>query len=136
MASAGTTVFVTTHYLDEAENCHRLGFMYQGRLIAVGSPQALKDGMRAGVMLELDCREPFRALRLLRSEPSMVRVSLFGSRVHVLVEEPTEAEPMIREVLKAGGLTIERLERIPFSLEDLFVIFIDMEEQRRRETGG
>jgi ABC-2 type transport system ATP-binding protein len=136
MASAGTTVLVTTHYLDEAENCHRLGLMYQGRLIAVGSPQALKDGMRAGVMLELECREPFRALRLLRAKPSVARASLFGSRVHVLVEDVTEAGPMIRKILKAGGLAIERLEQIPFSLEDLFVIFIDMEEQRRREIGG
>ncbi len=136
MASAGNTVFVTTHYLDEAENCHRLGLMYQGRLIAVGSPQDLKDGMRAGVMLELQCREPFRALQLLRSEPSLARTSLFGSRVHVLVEDSTAAEPMIRKLLRAAGLAIERLEQIPLSLEDLFVIFIDMEDHRRREIGG
>jgi ABC-2 type transport system ATP-binding protein len=136
MASAGTTVFVTTHYLHEAEHCHRLALMYQGRLIALGSPQTLKEGMRAGVMLELQCREPFRALRLLRSEPSLARASLFGSRVHVLVEDAAGAEPVVREALKAGGLAIEQLEAIPLSLEDLFVIFIEMEEQRRRETGG
>jgi ABC-2 type transport system ATP-binding protein len=135
-AAAGTTVFVTTHYLDEAENCHRLGLMYQGRLVAEGSPQALKDRMRAGVMLEVTCREPVTALRLLRAEPVLASASLFGRRLHVLVEEPTTAEPVIREVLGRTGLAVEAMEPIPFSLEDLFVLFIQMEEQGRRERGA
>ncbi len=136
LASAGTTVFVTTHYLDEAENCHRLGLMYQGRLVAVGSPRELKDGMRAGIILEVDCNEPFAALRYLRAVPSLARANLFGSRVHVLVEDRAEAEPMIRDALTAHGISIEGLEPIPFSLEDLFVIFIDMVEQGRSEMSG
>ncbi|MBI4591359.1 MAG: ABC transporter ATP-binding protein [Candidatus Rokubacteria bacterium] len=136
LAEAGTTVFVTTHYLDEAEHCHRLGLIYRGRLLAVGSPQALKDGMRAGVMLELECREPFRALRLLRSEPLLARASFFGSRLHVLVEDAAEAELLIRKALTRAGLPVRRLEPIAFSLEDLFVIFIDMAEQGWRERRG
>lgn len=134
LAAAGVTVFVTTHYMDEAENCHRLGLIYYGRLIAVGSPQTLKDGMRAGVMLELECPDPFTALRLLRTEPSLSRASFFGRRIHILVEDADEAEPLIRETLKGEGLTVDHLEVIPFSLEDLFVTFIEMEEQGRRET--
>ena len=136
LAAAGTTVFVTTHYLDEAEHCHRLALIHQGRLLAVGSPQALKDGMRAGVMLELTCRDPLAALRLLRGQPPLARASLFGRRLHVLVEDAGEAEPVIRATLAAAGIAVDRLEPIPFSLEDLFVIFIDMEERRRRETRG
>jgi ABC-2 type transport system ATP-binding protein len=135
LASAGNTVFVTTHYLDEAEYCHRLGLIYQGRLVAEGSPQGLKDEMRAGVMLELTCPEPFRALRLLRAEPA-VRASLFGRRLHVVVEDAAEGERTVRETLAAGGLSVEQIEEIPFSLEDLFVIFIDMQERGRRERGG
>lgn len=136
LASAGTTVFVTTHYLDEAENCHRLGLMYQGQLVAVGSPRELKDGMRAGIMLELECREPFAAVRHLRAVPPLARANLFGNRIHVLVEDRAEAEPMIRQALRPQGISVERLEPIPFSLEDLFVIFIDMVEQGRREKDG
>ncbi len=135
LAQAGVTVFVTTHYMDEAENCHRLGFIYEGRLIAVGSPQGLKDGMKAGVMLEVECRKPFIALRLLRSHPALSHANLLGRRLHVLVDDAVVAEPMIRETLKEGGIVVEHLEQIPFSLEDLFVIFVDMEEQRRRESG-
>lgn len=134
LAAAGVTVFVTTHYMDEAENCHRLGLIYYGRLIAVGSPQTLKDGMRADVMLELECADPFTALRLLRTQPSLSRASFFGRRIHILVEDAGEATPLIRQTLKLGGLTIDHLEPIPFSLEDLFVIFIEMEQQGRREA--
>ncbi len=134
LAAAGVTVFVTTHYMDEAENCHRLGFIYHGRLIAVGSPQALKDRMRAGVMLDLECRDPFTALRLLRTQPTLSGASFFGRRIHILVEDAVLAEPLIRETLKAGGLAVDHLELIPFSLEDIFVTFIEMEEQGRREA--
>ncbi len=136
MASAGTTVFVTTHYLDEAEHCHRLALIHQGRLLAIGSPQALKDEMRAGVMLDLACGDPPAALRLLRAEPALARASLFGRRLHVLVDDPGETQAAIRATLAAAEVPVERLEPIPFSLEDLFVIFIDMAEQGRRETGG
>ncbi len=136
MASAGTTVFVTTHYLDEAEHCHRLALIHQGRLLAIGSPRALKDEMRAGTMLEVTCADPLRALRLLRGEPDLARASLFGRRLHVLVEDVALAESAIHRALGAARIAVDRLEPIPFSLEDLFVVFIDMAERRWRETDG
>lgn len=134
LASQGVTIFVTTHYLDEAENCHRLGLMYRGRLVAQGGPAELKEGMRAGEMLELDCPEPLQALRLLRSQPQCSHVALFGSRLHLLVADPGEATPVIRDALGRRGITVARLEPVPFSLEDLFVIFIEMEEQGRKNA--
>ena len=136
LAATGTTVFVTTHYLDEAENCHRLGLMYQGRLVAEGSPEALKAGMQAGVMLEVTCREPLKALQLVRAEPALASGSLFGRRLHVLVEEPAAAEPVIRGILERAGIAVDNIEPIALSLEDLFVLFIQMEEQGRRERGA
>jgi ABC-2 type transport system ATP-binding protein len=108
--------------------------MYQGRLVALGSPRGLKDGMKAGVMVEVQCREPLKALRLLRSVPSLDRASLFGSRIHIFVEDASQAEVKIRRKLESEGISVDRFEPIPFSLEDLFIIFIGMEEQRRRET--
>lgn len=134
LASQGITIFVTTHYLDEAENCHRLGLMYRGRLVAQGSPAELKEGMRAGEMLELECPEPLQALRLLRSLPQCSHVALFGNRVHLLVQDSAEAGPVIEERLRQRGITVNRLEPVPFSLEDLFVIFIEMEEQGRQSV--
>jgi len=136
LAAAGTTVFVTTHYLDEAEYCQRVGLIYQGRLVAEGSPRALKEGMRAGVMLEVECAEPLAALRLLRAEPALGWASLFGRRLHVLVAEAAEGERAVRASLEPRGLAVARVEPVPFSLEDLFVLFIEMEERGRRERGG
>lgn len=127
LAAAGVTVFVTTHYMDEAENCHRLGLMYQGRLVAAGRPQELQDSMPAGVMLELECREPFIALRLLRAHPAFARVSLFGRHLHVLVEDATMATALLTQTLQAGGVTLAHLEAIPLSLEDLFVLLIEQQ---------
>lgn len=132
LASRGVTIFVTTHYLDEAENCHRLGLMYRGRLVAEGSPAELKEGMRAGEMLELECPAPLQALRLLRSQPSCSHVALFGNRLHLLVTDPAGAIPVVSDTLGRHGITIDRLEPVPFSLEDLFVIFIEMEERGRK----
>ncbi len=134
LSSQGITIFVTTHYLDEAEDCHRLALMYRGRLVAKGSPRGLKEGMRAGEMLEVECTEPLKAMRVLRSFPQGSHGALFGSRLHLLVEDPEEAIPAIIQVLGREGIAVHRVEVIPFSLEDLFVIFIEMEEQGRREA--
>ncbi len=135
-AELGTTVFVTTHYLDEAEYCHRVGFLHHGRLVASGRPQELKEGMRAGDLLEVDCTETIRALRLLRKEPSLSWASLAGRHLHVLVEDAERGEAAIRRALSAIRISVRRVERIPYSLEDLFAIFIDMEERGRSERDG
>jgi ABC-2 type transport system ATP-binding protein len=134
LAAAGVTVFVTTHYMGEAENCHRLGLIYQGYLVALGSPQTLKAEVQAGTMLELACRDPFTALRLLRAQPSLSQTSLFGRQLHVLVEDVAAATPLIDTTLQAAGLVVERVEQIPLSLEDLFVLLIAQEEQKRNAS--
>ena len=136
LAARRTTVFVTTHYLDEAEYCHRVGFLYRGRLVAVGSPDELKQGMRAGVVLEVECRQAVPALRRLRAEPSLAWVSLVGPRLHVLAGEAAVGEESIRKALSDAGIAVDRVAPIPYSLEDLFAIFIDMEERGRSERGG
>ena len=136
LAEAGTTVFVTTHHLDEAEYCHRVGLISEGRLVAQGSPRALKDGMRAGAMLEVDCAEPLRALRVLRAAPGLAWASLFGRRVHVVADAVAAGERTVRAALAPHDLAVTRVAAVPFSLEDLFVIFLEMEAQGRRERGG
>jgi len=136
LAGRGVTVFVTTHYMDEAEHCNTLGLIYHGRLIATGSPVSLRANMRAGEMLEVTCPEPIRALRATQKMDGVLSAGLYGDRIHVLVEDAARFAPEVQAALSAEGHTAHRVERIPFSLEDLFVVFIEMEESRQRQLEG
>jgi ABC-2 type transport system ATP-binding protein len=129
LAERGVTVFVTTHYMDEAEHCHRLGLLYNGRLIAIGSPEALRSGMRAAEMLELECDQPVPALALFR-EVEGVQASFAGDRLHLLVDNAERERPRLLARLQEAGHAVRRLERVPLGIEDVFMEFIRMEQER------
>jgi ABC-2 type transport system ATP-binding protein len=129
----GVTVLVTTHYLDEAEHCDRLGFIYDGRLIGLGSPATLKKetAWRLGVPLYLDCAEPLRAWDLLRGQ--FPRLFLYGRRVRVFSLDPEEDGLQIRRLLEENGITLHRLQEEDIRLEDAFIHFIEREEEKAKE---
>lgn len=129
IAERGVSVLVTTHYMDEAEHCHTLGLLYNGRLIALGSPQELRDGMRADEMLELECDRPIPALALFRDE-SGVQASFFGDRLHLLVDDAASARPRLLARLEQAGHHVRRIETVPHGIEDVFIAFIQMEQAR------
>lgn len=130
LSSRGVTVFITTHYMDEAEHCNTLGLIYNGRMIAHGSPADLRTNMRAGQMLEIVHSDPLRALRHVKEMDGVISAGLFGDRVHALVEDPKRLTRDIQSVLAPEGYSPRSILPIPFSLEDLFVTFIEMEESR------
>jgi ABC-2 type transport system ATP-binding protein len=136
LSDAGVTVFVTTHYMDEAEHCNRLGLIYEGRLIAEGRPESLKLDSQDGIMLELECADPFGALALVRREPYVVSASLFGRHVHLLVEDSNDAKTSIVERLRSAGVAVDGIEVIPFTLEDAFIRLIDQAETRGTASDG
>jgi ABC-2 type transport system ATP-binding protein len=124
LVAGGTTILVTTHYMDEAEHCNRLGFIYGGRLIAEGKPDALKAGAAAEVFRITPSSVGEAYAALLRAFPGAM-VSILGNNVHVSgsgVEEETLAR-----ALDAAGVAYAALERSTPSLEDLFVMFIEKE---------
>jgi ABC-2 type transport system ATP-binding protein len=121
LAGEGVTIFVTTHYMEEAECCDRLGFIFGGRLIALGSPGELK-GAFAGEVIQLGCERPFEVLGRVEGVPGVQRAALFGAGLHLTVESAAEAMPLIRDALQDTPVT---MERIPPSLEDLFVAFME-----------
>jgi ABC-2 type transport system ATP-binding protein len=131
LSARGVTIFVTTHYMDEAEHCNTLGLIYNGRLIAHGSPENLRSNMRAGQMLEIACPDPLRALRRVKEIDGVLSAGFFGDRVHVLVEDTKRLIPDIASALGTEARPALNITPIPFSLEDLFVTFIEMEESRR-----
>ncbi|MFQ5611859.1 MAG: ATP-binding cassette domain-containing protein [Anaerolineae bacterium] len=135
LSAQGMTIFVTTHYMDEAEHCHDLGLIYRGRLIARGSPAQLRAGMKLGELLEIETDRPAQALPLVSALPGTLSASVFGDRLHALVTDTGAVAPQIEQTLRAGGLRVKRLRPAPMSLEDLFITFIEMEEGGRRARG-
>jgi len=129
-ADHGAAVLVVTHYLEEAEQCNRLGFMIAGELVAQGSPAEVKRAM-SGHLLEIETGAGQKALRVLREHCGAGRVSLFGDRLHVVVDSAEAAAAELRECLAAQGVAVRRISGIEFSLEDVFISLI---EQRRHAT--
>ncbi len=124
MSQAGTTVFVTTHYMDEADYCDRLGLIYRGRIIAEGTPNELKMKHMTRTVLEVDADRVVEALDLLNR--NSVEAAIFGSLLHATVEDAGEGERAIRRVLGEAGITVRKIERIVPSLEDVFVTLIEV----------
>ncbi len=130
LADRGVAVLVTTHYLEEAEQCNRLGMMVAGELVAQGSPSDLKAAQR-GTLIELITDEPQRAANLLKGEMERWRVSLFGDRLHVVVDEDEAAGiRKLTERLKREQINVTRAYRERYSLEDVFISIV---KQTRRE---
>ncbi len=121
LADGGVTIFVTTHYMDEAEHCHRLAFIQAGRIVALGSPSEVKESVMRGQVLEVDCDKPDQALRALRELEGLDEVALYGALIHVVAEGIAERRQEIEGVLTSAGLEVRALDVIAPSLEDAFI---------------
>jgi len=130
MAETGHTVFVSTHYMDEAEYCNRLALMYRGKVIALGTPEELKRDLDGHGLLRLDTAETLDTMRALEGVPGVIESAVFGGGLHVVVEEPQGAMERIRQKLASEKIEIRRLEPITPSLEDVFVAMIEAEERK------
>lgn len=122
-AESGTTVFVSTHYMEEAEYCTRLALMNRGRLIALDRPAAFKQSM-AEPLFHLTTDNAPLAVKALQGAPGVAAAALFGRLVHVAVRDAEEAGRTIPSTLANAGLTCTNLERITPSLEDVFVSLV------------
>ena len=123
LADGGTTVFVTTHYMEEAEYCHRLALMNRGRLIALDTPAGLRAGAREP-LLELATPDAVAALGALDGAPGVVRAGLFGRDLHVTVSDRDAALRALPERLASRGIDVTGLREIPPSLEDIFIALV------------
>jgi len=121
MVNEGVTVFVTTHYMDEAEYCNRLALLDRGRIVAMGTPTELKSGRMKGQLLLVECEPLGRALEILQTAPDIQDVAVFGSSIHAVVQDAAVAIPAIRELLARQKIRTGRVEPIAPSLEDVFV---------------
>jgi ABC-2 type transport system ATP-binding protein len=129
LADAGTAILVTTHYLEESEQCNRLGLMVAGELVMEGTPTGIKSKQR-GHLLELVVDQPQRAADLLKRDMERWRVSLFGNRLHVISDDdPASAERSITENLLANRIRVFQARQERFSMEDVFISIVERARQ-------
>ncbi|OPX96560.1 MAG: putative ABC transporter ATP-binding protein YbhF [Syntrophorhabdus sp. PtaU1.Bin002] len=124
MAASGTTVFVTTHYMDEADYCDRLALIYRGKLIAEGTPTVLRKEYMPRDVLEVDVDKVVDAMDLLAGIG--MEAAIFGSTLHVTVEDAETGISHVGELLRKSGIVVKRVEKIVPSLEDVFVTLIEV----------
>jgi len=124
LVSEGVAILTSTSYLDEAERCHRVGLLYQGRMLFCDEPTELKKRF-PGIVLELRSPEPARAMDALRGVPGVRSAVLVGDAVHLFADGDGERAAQIRHRLDAAGVAADSLEAIPPSIEDLFVSAVE-----------
>jgi len=126
MAEEGVTILVTTHYMDEAELCQRVGFLSRGRLIALDTPDQLKNTQMRGQVLEINVDDPDRAMRLLKSVQAeglmpFDEVAMYGAQIHAVVPDAEASIPQVRAHLERADVKVESVEWIAPTLEDVFI---------------
>ena len=121
LSERGTTVFVTTHYLDEAEYCNDIRLIHAGRIVAGGSPWELKAKVIRNPILEVSSDRTVEALEILQKEPWVLETSIFGTSLHISVGDEEEGRRLIRDRLAREGIAVHRVDRISPSLEDVFI---------------
>lgn len=130
LSEQGHTIFVTTHYMDEAEYCHRLALMYRGRVIAEGTPDELRSELEGHHPLIVELSDIIDGMKALEEVPGIIDISLSGAGLRVIAEDPNRAEGLIADALVSAGVPLRSLRRVPPSMEDVFVARIEQEERK------
>ncbi len=131
LAEEGTTVFVSTHYMEEAEYCHRLALMNRGKLIALDTPRRLRETLKRPV-LEIKTADSVRAVEALEGSGEVLESGMFGRHVHAIVHDLDRAREALPRVLREAQVPVESMEPVAPSLEDVFVALV-MEQGGARE---
>ena len=126
LVAEGITVFITTHYMDEAEHCHRLAFIQHGKIIAQGTPRTIKGKSMKGSVLEIETPQAEELIQFLdtqRDEGQLqdLTAELYGPLVHVFTTHPASQAQKIRTLARQAGIEIQAINEIDPSLEDVFI---------------
>jgi ABC-2 type transport system ATP-binding protein len=134
LADEGTTVLVTTHYMDEAERCHRLAFIFRGALLDIGTPDEIVRRRELQVA-ELRVSDPAKAEAAFSSDPRVEEVSYYGHVLRLCVRSGADALSVAHELLSRAGLEAQAAERVRTTVEDAFVAMVrtDQREQQAQD---
>ncbi len=125
LSSDGTTIFVTTHYLEEAEFCNNIILINAGKLVAEGNPKELKSEFIKNKILEVECERVVDALEILSKENFVEETSIFGNTIHLSVNDNFRSNEQVKQSLSASSIEIFRIDEISPTLEDVFIKLVD-----------
>jgi ABC-2 type transport system ATP-binding protein len=131
LSQEGVTVLVTTHYLDEAERCHRVALIHGGKLAALGTTAEVKGIFRDRPIVEVRAEDAVAVMRALDETPEVEKTSLFGTAVHAVLRSKTVTPTHLRDTLQQRGLTIESVDEVLPSLEDVFLDVVEKAGEAR-----
>lgn len=132
MASRGVTLFVTTHYMDEADRCNMIGFIWQGRLVAYGSPEEIKTKIMDQDVLIIKTSSLHQAFGYLKEIPVVLDANIYGDQLHAIVDSAEQAIPIVEKALTSKGLKVEGISLSKPTIEDVFIYI----SGRRRDSEG
>ncbi len=136
LSAEGTTVLVTTHYLDEAEHCHRLAIMHAGRLAALGTTAGLKGVFERRPIVQVQAPRPVEVMRALDARPEVEKTSIFGTAVHVVLRGASHAPDAVGGWVRDAGLRVDAVAPVNPSLEDVFLDVVERAEADRPPAGA
>jgi len=136
LSSGGTTVFVTTHYLDEAEYCNTISLMHAGRIVASDSPGQLKKKWIKNPILEFRSGEIIRAMEIIQSQSWALEATIFGSSLHVSVNDADVGRDRINKLMGEHGIGVENIRRVDPTLEDVFITLIEGQDPEKEPKGA
>ena len=119
LADSGVALFVTTHYMEEAERCNQIAFIARGKMLKIGEPEKLKKAL-PGDVLEVECKPLLKASRVLAQLPGVIKLTAYGTTVHINVEDGEKIRPLIQEAAQKNGFQAAAIRKIDASLEDVF----------------
>ncbi|HKI77740.1 MAG TPA: ATP-binding cassette domain-containing protein [Ignavibacteriaceae bacterium] len=129
LSTGGTTILVTTHYLEEAEFCNNIILMNAGKLIAEGNPKELKTNYLKNPIFEVECENVVTAMELLEKQDFVEDTSIFGNQIHIIVKEDNGNIDLIKNVLVQNSIKIERIDQIIPTLEDVFIHLLEKDKK-------
>lgn len=121
LAREGITLFVTTHYMEEAERCNKIGFIWKGKLVAYGTPEDIKKNMYTEEILTIKAEPQYKAFEILKENTQILDANFYGDEIHLVVNNANSAKKDIENLLISNGIKLEKIDRIYPSIEDVFV---------------
>ncbi len=121
LARNGMTLFVTTHYMEEAERCNKIGFIWEGNLVAYDTPQGIKDNFNLYQIIKIQCKKINEVFKLLQGHELIKDINIYGDALHLAVDSAEGAMPVLNHFLKEKAIKINEMNIISPSIEDVFV---------------